>query len=114
MLTEEAVFLRSFVFGEGKGGDIIGSFAVLRESHENGLVNFLVTGVGAGNVVEVGACGGGAHGTEGRTPDNPCTAGFFGSGAAGIMESGTVLGVSFTVKINDNMHATYLSLPPHV
>jgi hypothetical protein len=46
---DEAVFLRSCP-GDGNGGDVTDSFCavVFRESHEKGLVNFLVGGAGAG------------------------------------------------------------------
>lgn len=74
MAIEDAVFLRS-VFGEGKGGDWMGSFVdVFLESHENGLVSFLVGAAGIGSGCEIGgggALGGAAQGTEGKTPDRP-------------------------------------------
>jgi len=50
VFIEDCVFLRS-LFGDGKGGDGAVSLVVLRDSHENGLVNFLVGAVGAGRVV---------------------------------------------------------------
>lgn len=71
------VFLRSLVWGEDNGGDLTFSFGVdvLRESHENGLVNFLVIGAGAGRLAELeegGGGGGGEKGTSGRVPERPC------------------------------------------
>ena len=76
---EEAVFLRAAFSGEGRGGDTIESLAVevFRESHENGLVNFLVWGAAGGERIDEGCvCGGGDHGTDGRTPERPCRDGF--------------------------------------
>jgi len=57
----------------GKGGDVIESFAdeVFRDSHEKGLVSFLLGAAGAGSFEVTGADGGGDHGTEGSAPDNP-------------------------------------------
>ena len=50
---EDAVFLRSPVFGECGGGEVTDSFAVdvLRESQEKGPVNFLPGGAGAGKFI---------------------------------------------------------------
>jgi hypothetical protein len=73
---DDAVFLRS---GETGGGEATDSFCVdvLRESHENGLVNFREGGGGAGRFVVAGTCGGGAKfATEGRMPESPCNEGF--------------------------------------
>ena len=44
---------------------------VFRESQENGPVNFLVGGAGAGRFVVACGAGGGDQGTEGRIPDRP-------------------------------------------
>lgn len=47
------------------------------ESQENGLVSFLVAdGAGGGGWDPWCDCGGGAHGTEGSTPESPCSDGF--------------------------------------
>lgn len=81
---EEAVFLRSSLLGDGNGGGA--SFEeVLRESHENGLVSFLVGGAGAGRDVgfDGGACGGGDHGTVGKEPDSPWRADIADFGGSG-------------------------------
>lgn len=52
---------------------MIESFAdeVFRDSHEKGLVSFLLGAAGAGSFEVTGADGGGDHGTEGSAPDNP-------------------------------------------
>jgi len=93
---EDAVFLRSPVFGDGNGGYVVCSLGaeVFRESHENGLVNFLVGGgAGGGRLVcEVGAVGGGDQGTDGRTPESPWRAVFVVfagglGGGSGLVES---------------------------
>jgi hypothetical protein len=87
---EEAVFLRS---GEIGGGDITVSFCadVFRESHENGLVNFRDGGgAGAGRFDAAGTCGGGAHGTDGRTPESPCNDGLADFGGRAGFESSCV------------------------
>lgn len=85
---EDAVFLRSALLGDDKGGDeTISLFVEPRESHANGLVSFLVGPVGAewwvGWVVSGGAIGGAPQGTDGRTPDSPCSDGFAGRGGGG-------------------------------
>lgn len=74
---DEAVFLRPFVGGEGNGGDLTFSLGaeVFLESHENGLVNFLVIGAGGGGrLAEAGGAGGGGveNGASGRGPERPC------------------------------------------
>lgn len=91
MVIDEAVFLRSPWFGDGKGGDWTVSLGVeFRESQANGLVNFLVGGGGAGRFAGAGGgCGGAPHGTDGRAPDKPCKDGFVFRGGGGG-------GVSFT------------------
>jgi hypothetical protein len=83
---DEAVFLRPPLPGDGRVGDATESFGVdaFRESHENGLVNFLVGGgAGAGRVDDECDGGGGDHGTDGRIPEKPCSDGFevLGGGA---------------------------------
>lgn len=49
---------------------------VFLDSHENGLVNFLVTGAGAARFAGAGGAGGGGgggeNGTSGRAPERPC------------------------------------------
>jgi hypothetical protein len=80
---EEAVCLRSFVLGDGRGDEVIRSLGadVLRESHENGLVSFLVGGAGAGRFADAGGAGGGGeNGTAGRAPDSPCSGALSGLG----------------------------------
>lgn len=62
---------------------------VFRESQEKGLVNFRDGGgAGAGRFDAVGTCGGRAHGTDGSTPESPCSDGLavFG-GRAGLEPS---------------------------
>lgn len=57
---------------------------VFRESQEKGLVNFREGG-GAGRFDAAGTFGGGAHGTEGRTPESPCNDGLLDlAGKAGF------------------------------
>ena len=78
---EDAVFLRSaLVFGETNGGDMmdsLGAAEVFLDNQANGLVSFRVgAGAGAGRLLPGWACGGGAHGTEGSTPDSPWREGF--------------------------------------
>ena len=90
VFIELAVFLRSLLLGEGSGGDTTGSFAVFRESHENGLVSFLVGGAGIDRgAAEGGGGGGGAHGTAGKAPDNPVK-GFADRGGGMGLGSGAV------------------------
>ena len=87
MAIEEAVFLRS---GETGGGEVTASFCVdvFRESHENGLVNFRDDGgAGAGRFDATELCGGGAHGTDGRTPESPCKDGLVDFGGRAGFES---------------------------
>jgi hypothetical protein len=52
--TEDCVFLRSVLFGEGMGGDVGVSLGVdvFRESQANGLVMllFVIAGVGVGEI----------------------------------------------------------------
>ena len=87
---EDAVFLLSpLLFGEGNGGEVTVSFGVevFLDSQENGLVNFLVAdGAGGGGwEPDRCGCGGGAHGTDGSTPESPCREGFaFLGGGAGF------------------------------
>jgi hypothetical protein len=70
---DEAVFRLSAEFDGGNGGELTESFAtdVFRESHEKGLVSFLLGGAELGSFEVDGADGGGDHGTEGSEPDKP-------------------------------------------
>jgi hypothetical protein len=102
VVIEEAVFLRSPLLGAGNGGDWTVSFVEdPRESHANGLVSFLVGTTGVGRVALLGAggaAGGAPQGTEGRTPDKPCSDGFVdrGGGGGGVFSrvaiSDTIIG----------------------
>lgn len=73
--TEAAVFLR--LPSVDCGGDLVSFDVELRESHANGLVNFLVGGGGGAAAAAAGGgggfllTGGGPHGTDGRVPDKP-------------------------------------------
>ncbi len=95
---EDTVFLRSPpLFGEGIGGEVTVSFGVevFLDSQENGLVNFLVAaGAGGGGWEPWCGCGGGAHGTDGSTPDSPCREGFVFLGGGVGFEFSTNNGVS--------------------
>lgn len=74
MATELAVFR----LGEGVGCTAGGSLEELRESHENGLLNFLPVGAGAGAeaaAAAAAAAGGGAGAVAGGLFDRASVAG---------------------------------------
>ena len=75
VVIEDAVFLRSPIYGECGGGDVTDSFAVdvLRDSQENGPVSFRGGGAGAGRFVDAGGAGGGDQGIDGSFPERPCS-----------------------------------------
>lgn len=92
----DAFVFRRSPAGGGEGSDFC--FDVFRESHEKGLVNFLVTG-GAAIVFScmTGGAGGGGNFTGDIRPDSPCMAleesreslgGSFGSSPAAFASSG--------------------------
>jgi hypothetical protein len=107
-VIEDAVFRRSSR-GDGIGGDVAGSFEVLRESQEKGLVNFLA-GAGAGgggSELWFGGGGGGgeAHGTAGRLPDSPCSGDFFGGRGGGFESSGALSVSKRSIRrLNENAY----------
>jgi hypothetical protein len=84
---DEAVFLRS-VDG-GNGGDVTDSFPddAFRDSHEKGLVSFLLGGAGFGDFENAGGGGGAPHGTDGSAPESPMSADFTGAfgGSGGFL-----------------------------
>ena len=90
VLTDEAVFLLSLMFGEGNAGETTVSFAEFRESHENGLVSFLLGGAGIGRGAAVCGGGGGANGTAGKAPERPVS-GFADLGGGTGLISGAAI-----------------------
>ena len=79
---DEAVFLRSIEsVNGGNGGDITASFPddAFRDSHEKGLVSFLLGGAGIVSFEDAGRGGGAPHGTDGSAPENPMSGDFVGT-----------------------------------
>lgn len=99
MAIDDAVFRRSIILViGGNGGELIASFPdVFRDSHEKGLVSFLLGGAGVGSFEEAGGGGGADQGTDGSEPESPISValrGFLG-GSAGAFFSSSIIRASW-------------------